>query len=54
MGLDGRQATYLPQVWEQIPNFDEFFSSLAMKAGFSGCILNSKPSIYTYTAIKIK
>jgi hypothetical protein len=28
-----RSATYLPQVWEQIPDKEEFMSSLAQKAG---------------------
>lgn len=27
------QATYLPQVWEEIPNKKEFISSLCLKAG---------------------
>jgi len=31
--LEGRSATYLPQVWEQIPNKEEFLSSLCKKAG---------------------
>lgn len=29
----GRRATFLPQVWEQIPDFDTFFSRLSQKAG---------------------
>lgn len=28
-----QQATYLPQVWEEIPNTEEFLSSLSIKAG---------------------
>jgi AmmeMemoRadiSam system protein B/AmmeMemoRadiSam system protein A len=31
--LDGRSATYLPQVWEQIPDKIQFLDSLAQKAG---------------------
>jgi len=31
----GRGATYLPQVWEQIPAKEEFLDSLCMKAGLS-------------------
>lgn len=41
-GVDGvilrdgyRRATFLPQVWEKIPNPDEFLSSLCMKMGAS-------------------
>ena len=52
--LDGKKATYLPQVWEQIPTFEEFFESLSKKAGFSKSVIEDKPTIYTYTAIKIK
>jgi len=29
------QATYLPQVWEELPDKDEFLSSLCLKAGLS-------------------
>lgn len=29
----GRRATFLPQVWEKLPDFDRFFSNLSMKAG---------------------
>jgi AmmeMemoRadiSam system protein B/AmmeMemoRadiSam system protein A len=31
----GRGATYLPQVWEQLPGKEEFLDSLCMKAGLS-------------------
>lgn len=41
-GIDGvvladghRRATYLPQVWEQLPNPEEFLSSLCVKMGAS-------------------
>jgi AmmeMemoRadiSam system protein A len=30
-----RQATYLPQVWEQIPDKEEFLGQLSKKAGLS-------------------
>lgn len=49
-----KRATFLPQVWEQIPNFDEFFTHLSKKAGFATSCLELNPSIYTYTALKIK
>lgn len=42
LGIDGvvladghRRATYLPQVWEQLPNAEEFLSSLCVKMGAS-------------------
>ncbi len=31
----GRGATYLPQVWEQLPRKEEFLDSLCMKAGLT-------------------
>ena len=49
-----KRATFLPQVWEQIPNFDDFFSQLSKKAGFTASCLDLNPTIYTYTALKIK
>lgn len=61
VGVDGvilkmgtKQATYLPQVWEQLPDFNAFFGSLCQKAGLdSGCLANH-PEIYTYQVEKIK
>ena len=52
--LDGKRATFLPQVWEQLPTFEQFFTQLSKKAGFAQSCLENKPTIYTYTAIKIK
>jgi len=51
---DGHRATYLPQVWEQLPEFDEFFSTLCLKAGLSGNCLEKHPEIETYQATKYK
>jgi AMMECR1 domain-containing protein len=31
--LDGRGATFLPQVWEQLPDKVEFLNHLSEKAG---------------------
>ena len=56
-GIDGvifrlgtYQATYLPQVWKQLPNFDAFFSTLCQKAGLEPSCLERHPDIYTYQA----
>lgn len=48
------QATFLPQVWEQLPSFDIFFAHLCQKAGLraSGC-LDGHPTILTYQVEKI-
>lgn len=51
---DGKQATYLPQVWEQLPKFDDFFSSLCMKANLSKDCLSQHPEISTYTVKEYK
>ena len=42
------RATYLPQVWEQLPRFEEFFSSLCEKANLNANCLSLKPKIYGY------
>ena len=52
--LDGRQATFLPQVWEQLHDFDHFFLYLCQKAGLAGKCLELHPEIYTYQVEKIK
>lgn len=51
---DGRQATYLPQVWEQLPQFEDFFSTLCMKANLDSDCLSQHPDIFTYTVKKYK
>ncbi len=56
-GIDGvilkygaHQATYLPQVWEQLPDFESFFKNLCMKAGMNTECLSLHPQIFTYQA----
>lgn len=46
--LNGNQATYLPQVWEQLPRFDDFFTSLCQKAGLNSDCLSQHPDISIY------
>ena len=48
------QATFLPQVWEDIPDFDSFFVHLCNKAGLSLNCLDHHPAIYTYQVEKIE
>jgi len=50
----GRRATFLPQVWEELPQFDAFFSHLCQKAGLSGNCLAEHPQIELYRVEKIK
>lgn len=52
--LDGKRATFLPQVWEQIPSVDVFLSQLCKKAGLNPSELRTLPSIQTYEAQKMK
>ncbi len=54
LALGERRATFLPQVWEQLPSFEQFFFHLCNKAGLQGECLHAHPLIYTYTVEKIK
>lgn len=49
---DGKQATFLPQVWSELHTFEEFFSHLIDRAGLEKNILELKPHIYTYQVVK--
>lgn len=51
---DGRRSTFLPQVWEQLPTFEEFFSHLCYKGNFEENCLEFHPQIFTYEVKKIK
>ena len=52
--LNGKKATFLPQVWEQLPTFKEFMVHLCKKAGLEPNNLPGLPKIQTYKARKIK
>lgn len=45
---EGYQGTFLPQVWEQLPNVYEFLEHLSYKAGASTEIYALHPKIYRY------
>lgn len=51
---NGRKATFLPQVWEQLPAFEHFFAQLCQKAGLEPSCLQSHPEIWTYKVEKVK
>lgn len=51
---DGRRSTFLPQVWEQLPSFEEFFSHLCYKGSFEINCLEYHPQIFVYEVNKIK
>jgi len=48
------QSTFLPQVWEELKDFESFFSHLCLKAGLDISIMKSHPLIYKYQVKKIK
>ena len=50
----GYQATFLPQVWEQLPTFELFFAHLCQKAGLAPNCLEEHPLIEVYQVEKIK
>lgn len=48
------RAVFLPQVWEQLPNFDIFFEHLCKKAGLSGNCLSNFPVIEIFNVTIIQ
>ncbi len=48
------KATFLPQVWDELPNFDDFFENLSLKAGLDIDSLTHFPEIFTYQVEKVK
>ena len=46
------KATYLPQVWEALPGFEQFFGYLCEKAGLKSACLKEHPHIYRYRVHK--
>jgi len=43
------RGTFLPQVWEQLPQPVQFLEHLSYKAGANPSIYKEHPAIYTYT-----
>jgi len=52
LSLGSHQATFLPQVWEQLPSFDDFFAHLGAKAGLGSNVLQQHPDILVYQVEK--
>ena len=52
--LGDRQATFLPQVWEELNDFDLFFGHLCLKAGLPADCLKAHPDIWVYRVQKFK
>lgn len=52
MDFEGKISTFLPQVWQQIPDREEFLSQLCLKQGSeSDCWTMPETKIYTYQAL---
>jgi len=52
---EGRQATFLPQVWEQLPQPDQFLSQLCLKMGAPADLWKTQPmEVFTYQVEKFK
>ncbi|MEK7167973.1 MAG: AmmeMemoRadiSam system protein A [Patescibacteria group bacterium] len=50
-----KNATYLPQAWEEVFSQEEFFTSLCQKAGLPGnCYLDPKTEFFKYEAMVFK
>ncbi|MFA7084326.1 MAG: AmmeMemoRadiSam system protein A [Arcobacteraceae bacterium] len=52
--FQGHQATFLPQVWEQLSSFELFFEYLCQKAGVRVSCLENEAEIYTYEVQKFQ
>jgi len=51
----GRRATFLPQVWEKVPDPEKFLSQLCVKMGTSPDLWREKHlQVYTYQVEKFK
>ncbi|MGN7610562.1 AmmeMemoRadiSam system protein B [Magnetococcales bacterium HHB-1] len=50
--LNGKRATFLPQVWEQLPDPKIFLEHLCRKAGLALDCRKESPKIYVYTVDK--
>ena len=50
----GRRATFLPQVWEELPDPHEFMAQLKQKAGFPSEYWAADVKLQRYGAVKMK
>ena len=50
--LNSNQATFLPQVWEELPEFESFFGHLLNKAGLPMDSFKYHPTIFVYQVNK--
>ncbi|RXJ98732.1 AMMECR1 domain-containing protein [Arcobacter sp. CECT 8986] len=45
---EDKRATFLPQVWQELQTFEQFISSLCLKAGVSSTCLENNAKVYVY------
>ena len=50
---NGHRATFLPAVWEKLPDFDIFFEHLCIKAGLERDCIKDNVDIKVYTVTEI-
>ena len=48
------RSTFLPQVWEQYSNFEDFFEKLIIKGSFDKDCLDKNIDVLVYEVIKVK
>lgn len=52
LSQNGLKSTFLPQVWEQLPEKELFLSALCQKGGMDGaCWKDPETKIETYTGL---
>jgi AmmeMemoRadiSam system protein A len=54
LAYQGRRATFLPQVWESLPEPDAFIAALKRKAGLAGGFWHDEIRIARYTVAKFR
>lgn len=50
LSLGDKQGAFLPQIWSQLPNFDEFFARLLEESGIES--LDEHPQVFTFQVEK--
>ncbi|MEO5365598.1 MAG: AmmeMemoRadiSam system protein B [Magnetococcus sp. WYHC-3] len=54
LARDGRRATFLPQVWDQLPHKVDFLRHLCRKAGMPMDAWEDGAEVQTYTVVKLR
>ena len=49
-----RQGVFLPSVWKQLPQKQEFLNNLKIKAGISPSYWSNKIKVYRFRTVEIK